>query len=267
MLYGIDYNPGSASQFYSVNTSTGVITRVGSTGLIDLADLTSNQVLTIWEIQANTDDLVTISYQTGIGTAGPTITGAGLSASVPIYSIAWDPVTGVLYGTTSQGAGATADTLYSINPATGAATFIGKIGFNDVYALGFGQDGTLYGVENADDNGGLVNINLTTGVGTLVGNTGVQGIFDIASDPAGSGFFAAESNTFALYKLNAATAVATEVGSYQSFANVAGLAFVDPGAATPEPNSIALITAGLGLIGLAVRRGKNGARQGDSDLS
>jgi hypothetical protein len=254
MLYATDYNPGVASQFYSVNTSTGVITHIGSTGVDNIADLTSNQTTTIWGIQASTDDLVTINPNTGAGTVGPTITGTGLSATIPIYSIAWDPLTGILYGNTSEGAGATADTLYSINPVTGAATLLGKIGYNDVYALGFGQDGTLWGVENADDNGGLIDINLTTGAGTLTGNTGVQGIFDIASDPAGSGFYAGESNTFALYKLNVATATATEVGSYQSVANVAGLAFLNPGAATPEPDSIVLLTAGIGLIGLATRR-------------
>lgn len=261
MLYGADYNPGSPSQFYSINTSTGVITHIGSTGVTNIGDLTSDQVSTIWGIQANTDDLVTINSATGVGTVGPTITGTGLSASAAIYSLAWDPVTGILYGNTSVGNGATADTLYSINTTTGAATMLGRIGINDVYALGFSQNGTLYGVENADDNGGLLNINLTTGVGTLVGNTGVQGIFDIASDPSGSGFYAAESNTFALYKLNVATATATEVGSYESIANIAGLAFLAPGSATPEPDSILLLTAGLGLIGFGTSRRKNGSPQ------
>jgi hypothetical protein len=258
MLYGADYNPGVASQFYSINTSTGLITHIGSTGVDNIADLTSNQTTTIWGIQASTDDLVTINPVTGVGTVGPTITGTGLSASVPIYSIAWDPLTGILYGNTSKGDGATADTLYSINPTTGAATLIGQIGYNDVYALGFGQDGTLWGVENNDDNGGLVDINLTTGLGTLTGNTGVQGVFDIASDPATGAFYAGESNTFALYSLNVATATASEIGSYESVANIAGLAFL--GAATPEPDSIVLLTAGLGLIGFAARRRKNASR-------
>jgi len=259
MLYATDYNPGVASQFYSVNTSTGVITHIGSTGVTNIADLTSNQTTTIWGIQASTDDLVTINPITGAGTVGPTITGTGLSASDPIYSIAWDPVTGILYGNTSKGAGATADTLYSINPTTGAAALIGQIGINDIYALGFGQDGTLWGVENADDNGGLVDINLTTGTGTLTGDTGVQGIFDIASDPSGSGFYAGESNTFALYKLNVSNATATEVGSYQSVANIAGLAFLGA-AQTPEPDSVVLLTAGLGLIGFAARHRKKVSR-------
>ena len=47
MLYATDFNPGVASQFYSVNTSTGVITLIGSTGVTNIADLTSNQTTTI----------------------------------------------------------------------------------------------------------------------------------------------------------------------------------------------------------------------------
>jgi hypothetical protein len=95
-LYGTDYNPGSVSSLYTVNTSTGVLTRIGSTGVKDIGDLTSDQVSTIRAIQLTTDDLVTINPQTGVGTVGPNITGTGLSDSDPIVSIAWDPVTGVL---------------------------------------------------------------------------------------------------------------------------------------------------------------------------
>ncbi|HEY3826663.1 MAG TPA: hypothetical protein VGL82_19015 [Bryobacteraceae bacterium] len=228
-LYGTDYNPGSVSSFYSVNTSTGVITRVGSTNVTNLGDLTSDQISTIWSVQITTDDLVTINPITGAGTLGPTMTGTGLSSSAPIASLAWDPATGVLYGSTSVGYGATADTLYSINPTTGAATLIGKIGFADVYSLGFTQDGTLWGVETYDPSGTLIDINTATGAGTSVGNTNVYGVYDIASDPATNILYAVENNTFALYKLNVATAVAADVGFYQSFANIAGLTFLTIG--------------------------------------
>ena len=113
-LYGTDYNPGSVSSFYSINTSTGVTTRIGSTDVTNLGDLTSDQVSTIWSVQITTDDLVTINPITGVGSLGPTITGTGLSSSAPIASLAWVPATGVLYGSTSVGYGATADTLYLI---------------------------------------------------------------------------------------------------------------------------------------------------------
>jgi hypothetical protein len=255
-LYGTDYNPGSVSSFYSINTSTGVTTRIGSTNVTNLGDLTSDQVSTIWSVQITTDDLVTINPITGVGTLGPTITGTGLSSSAPIASLAWDPATDVLYGSTSVGYGATADTLYSINPTTGAATLIGRIGFADVYSLGFTQNGTLWGIETADPSGTLIDINTATGAGTAVGNTNVYGAYDVASDPATGILYASESNTFALYKVNVATAVATEVGSYESIANIAGLAFLDPSSASPEPGSLVLLMTGLGAISLACIRRK-----------
>jgi hypothetical protein len=255
-LYATDYTPGSVSYFYTVNTSTGALTRVGSTGVNDIGDLTSNQVYTIWGVQLTTDDLLTINPFTGVAAVGPALTGTGLSTNNPIASLAWDPATGVLYGNSSTGYGATADTLYSINPTTGAATLIGKIGFSDIYALGFGQDGTLYGIEDSDALGTVLSINLTTGAGTSTGNTDLQGIFDLASDPAGSGFFAADGNNFSLYKVNVANGTPTQIGSYQSDANIAGLAFLAPATAAPEAASIVMLTAGLGLIGLASLRKK-----------
>ena len=72
--------------------------------------------------------------------------------------------------------------------------------------------------------------------------------------------YASESNTYALYKVNVATAVATEVGSYESIANIAGLAFLDPGSGTPEPGSLVLLMTGLGVISFALIRGKNISR-------
>ncbi len=120
ILYGSSYNPGVDSSLYTINTSTGALTDIGSTGLTDIGDLASNQTSILWGVQLTTDDLVTFNPKTGAGTAGPTITGTGLSASVPITSIAWDPVTGILYGNSDTGYGATRDSLYSINTATGA---------------------------------------------------------------------------------------------------------------------------------------------------
>jgi hypothetical protein len=137
---------------------------------------------------------------------------------------------------------------------------IGRLGFSDVYALGFGQDGTLLGVEDADSEGALISINLTTGAGTLVGDSGLEGIFDIASDPAGSGLYAADGNNFSLYKLNVATGAGTLVGSYEADANIAGLAFLAPASAVPEPGTIVLLTAGLVLTGFAMRLFRQRAR-------
>lgn len=66
------------------------------------------------------------------------------------------------------------DTLYRIDLATGRATAVGGIGFNDVEGLAFAPDGTLYGVADATAGAGsgvtdlLIRINPATGAGTLV---------------------------------------------------------------------------------------------------
>lgn len=66
-------------------------------------------------------------------------------------------------------------TLYRIDLATGQATAVGPIGFNDVEGLAFSPQGALYGVADATRGSGgpgtdfLIRIDPTTGAGTLVG--------------------------------------------------------------------------------------------------
>ncbi len=66
--------------------------------------------------------------------------------------------------------------LYRLDLATAQATAIGTgLGFNDVEALAFAPDGTLYGVADGTVGSGsgltdfLIRIDTSTGVGTLVG--------------------------------------------------------------------------------------------------
>ena len=88
---------------------------------------------------------------------------AGLIALLPLAAAA-EPI----------GYAAGFDTLYRIDHATGKATAVGPIGFNDVEGLAFAADGTLYGVADATAGSGsgvtdlLVRINPQTGAGTLV---------------------------------------------------------------------------------------------------
>lgn len=74
-------------------------------------------------------------------------------------------------------------TLYRIDLATGNATVVGEIGYNDVEGLAFGHDGQLYGVADATTAGTstgltdlLIRINPLTGAGSLIGPLpGLQG--------------------------------------------------------------------------------------------
>ena len=58
----------------------------------------------------------------------------------------------LIYGTAYSGP-RSATTLYSISAATGAATAVGAVGFNQVGALAFAPNGALYGVgQNGAEN-------------------------------------------------------------------------------------------------------------------
>lgn len=71
--------------------------------------------------------------------------------------------------------------LYRIDLASGAATRIGAIGFNDVEGLALGPDGVLYGVVDQTMGAGsaatdfLIRIDPVTGAGSLIGQLGLAG--------------------------------------------------------------------------------------------
>jgi hypothetical protein len=256
VLYGVDY-PISAT-LYTLNETSGAITTVGPVGLDNVGDLTSDLVSQLWGIQITTNSLVSINPNTGAGTLGPAITGTAAAVggpAFPIVSLAYDPLNATLYGNTSVPyAGTTADQLYSIDTTTGAATSIGLIGDNMVYALGFSQAGGLYGVDGSCN---LLSINTGTGVGTVIGSTGLAspngncGAFDIASGLDGT-MYLADSTSESLYDVNLATGGTTLIGAYGSATNVVGLAVLT----TPEPGTVVLFATGVVMVWLGTRRKK-----------
>jgi hypothetical protein len=80
-----------------------------------------------------------------------------------------------LYGAAFTGPTGPAS-LYEIDPATGAATLIGPIGFWRVGAMDVASDGTLYAVgrDPVTRRNVLLTIDRQTGAGTKVGPTGVE---------------------------------------------------------------------------------------------
>jgi hypothetical protein len=160
-----------------------------------------------------------------------------------MVSLAFDPVGHKLYGNTSVSFGAPFDALYEIDPVTGNSTFIGRITFNDVFALGFSQAGKLYGV--SDVNNELILIDTSTGNGSLVAALQVGATYDIASRPEDDVMFLVDTGTAQLYTLNTTTGNLTGVGPYVNSTNMAGLAF----SAVPEPASASLaLVAGVALL-------------------
>jgi hypothetical protein len=107
------------------------------------------------------------------------------SVNIRIAGLAFHPTTGVLYGSTTgrlnpfvpfdfNGA------LVTIDPTTGAATFIGNFGLpmnSTLTDIAFQPDGTLYGWSGSGAGSGasdLYTINLTTAVATQIVDSGVS---------------------------------------------------------------------------------------------
>lgn len=90
-----------------------------------------------------------------------------------ISGLRFDPTTGVLYGSTANRL--SAGDLITLNPITGAGTFVGNFGIaNHTMAdIAFTRNGTLYGwAEPSRDD--LHIINKATGAATDVGNAGLS---------------------------------------------------------------------------------------------
>lgn len=136
--------------------------------------------------------------------------------------------------------------FYEIDPISGVTTLIGS----NIRAGGLAYDassGTMYGV----DASGFYSIDLSSGSKSPI-SPATLGIFrslDFGSD----GRLYAEG-LLNLYVLDPATGVATLIGvTNPAIATVTGLAGV---AAIPEPESYAMLMAGLGLLGFTAHRRK-----------
>ena len=125
----------------------------------------------------------------------------------------------VLYGATGADSTDTSppppSSLYSINPANGAATAIGPIGSAITGLAVDPTNGTLYGVtadvERAGTPRRLLTINPATGAGTVVGSIGTNEIEDIAFDSAGQ-LYGWNTVGDALARINKTSGAVTNVG-------------------------------------------------------
>jgi hypothetical protein len=146
-----------------------------------------------------------------------TLTTIGPLPYGPVRGLAYDPVAGVLYGSGVPAAAPNGqlggESLFTIDPSTGATTEIGPLGAS-LGAIEFGPDGTLYG---GAANGGAPN------------GEGVAGV------------------AATLYEINTSTGAATPVGPTNVPA-LSGLSFVPAG--VPVPQSVGVPT--LGFTGMAI---------------
>ena len=244
-LYGTTYTGSNASELYTINQSTGSAALVGNTGR-NIGDLT-NIGSSLVGIDLGTNQLWTIDQNSAAASNAVAVTGT----SGFITSLAWDPVSQLLYGnTTSSFSGS--DILYRINAVTGAATAVGGLGIADLYGLGSGQDGSLFATDTA---GFLYGVNTGSGAASLIGASGIGFLYDAASRPEDNTLFASPDN-YNLITLNTSTGAGSVVGPFGGFPNIAGLAFLGE---VPEPSTWAMMIIGFGFVGSAMRSRRRSA--------
>lgn len=246
-LYGVAY--AGLTPLFTLDQGSGALATVGPTGGNDIGDLTSDTragSFTLWGVRITDNQLITLDA--GTGAISSTV---AMDSPDDIVSIAFDAVSGRLFGNSSVGYGAAFDALYEINPLTGATSFVGRILFENVYALGFDQAGGLFGIADSTDE--LISISTVTGNGTRIADVATGLSFDIASRPEDGAMFLADSGTASLYRLDTGTGATTLVGGYGASENIVGLAF-GPGGTVPLPGTLTLSALGLAALGARTRR-------------
>jgi hypothetical protein len=92
------------------------------------------------------------------------------SSGGPRSGLQFDPVDGQLWACNTNG-------IYKMDKNTGAVTYIGSTGFNQVSDIIFDASGNMYGISGGGSGTNqLFSINKTTGQGTAIGYTGVANI-------------------------------------------------------------------------------------------
>jgi hypothetical protein len=224
-ISGIDFRPltgglyglGSNSGIYTINTTTGAATFVGS-----FSPALSGAA---FGMDFNpTVDRIRVTSNTGQNIRLNPITGALAATDTTLAYAVADPNAGKTPGVaasayTNSFAGAVTTTLYNIDLALGILA------------------------TQAPPNNGTLNTVGSLGLGALTNNAG----FDILpyAGIAFASLTSAGSGTSSLYTINLATGAASLIGGIGSGQTITGLAAV---ADTPEPGSMGLMLVGAALI-------------------
>jgi hypothetical protein len=194
--------------------------------------------------------LVTINTTTGAATSVGSFV---LPRFTTLGDLAFNPLTGVLYGWSTESGG----DLYTVNLATGAAT---KVGESNVSvsgdALASNGAGILY-LAGEGTKGALRTVDKTTGLTTAVAT--LSG-FDICGCPHGESIFALAFNGSTLYgvtsvsdeliTINVTTGVITDIGpAVGPDVGIEGIAFTNQVADhVPEPAGLILTLSGVAAL-------------------
>lgn len=237
---------------YRVDLVTGLATDLGAVGLSDAEGMTwmggtlygiGGTVAQLWDLTTPPGTLI-----------GGTGTRSGIDAG-----LGDDPTTGLMYDMQGDSG---ASYLYSVNPTSGATSFIGSTG-TFVDSLAIDASGAAYSAAAAF-SAALYSVNLSNGALSLVGSLGLVGVSAQAGmdfDDAGVLWMLLSNGD--IYSVSTATGLATLSATVTDASGAAlsgfeGLAINNRDGGhpeVPEPGTAAFLVAGaLGLVGVARRR-------------
>ena len=159
-VYAVEFNTGD-NGFGIINLMNGTFTQISDLGSTLYNDIAYAPDGTLYGLANNGASLVTFDSTTGDVTPVASLGGSG------IESIAFNPNNGALFGASESG-------LYTIDPTTGQASYIGDFGSpygcNLWQNIRFDSDGNLY-LSNTGDGSGtdIYQVNTNTGSATFVG--------------------------------------------------------------------------------------------------
>jgi hypothetical protein len=157
-VYAVEFNTGD-NGFGTINLMTGTFTQIADLGGTLYNDIAYSPDGMLYGLANNGASLVTFDRTTGNVTPVASLGGSG------IESIAFNPNNGVLFGASESG-------LYTIDPTTGQASYVGDFGSpygcNLWQNIRFDSDGNLY-LSNTSGNTDIYRVNTDTGNATFVG--------------------------------------------------------------------------------------------------
>lgn len=208
----------ATESIYVMESVPGTAQALGDCGLVRPLDLTSDLrpgSRRLFACASLSNRLFLIDAISGSGTDV-----GWFGTTSPMQSLAFDSLSGTLYGVTLD------SVLYEIDTDTGMGTEIGPVGYPSILALEFDPGGTLYGVSNDADL--LIVIDTVTGAGTFVAPT-LPAITGMARRPEDDVMFVVETARDTIHRLDLTDGSTKEIGPYGGGVQyMVGIAFLMP---------------------------------------